>query len=83
MGPSAGSEPEVKNVMNYLSNIKHNVKFYQSLHAYGQVIILPWGYTDEKNPDYDKMLDFGNKVDQIIFLLFLLQFMKNSSVALW
>ena len=25
MGPSAGSEPEVKNVMNYLSNIKHNI----------------------------------------------------------
>ena len=66
MGPSAGSEPEVQNVMKYVSKIKKNIKFHQSLHAFGQYIMFPWGYTDERIPDYDKLFELGKKVRQLL-----------------
>ena len=62
MGKTGGSEPAVQNVMNYTSKIKDNIKFYQSLHAYSQLILMPWGFTNEHCPNYDKMLDLGNRV---------------------
>ena len=67
MGPNAGSEPEVKNVMNYLSKIKHNIKFHQSLHAYSQKIIFPWGYrskndTTDTNGNNDNRLNMKHSV---------------------
>ena len=70
MGPSAGSEPEVQNVMKYVSKIKNNIKFHQSLHAFGQLIMFPWGYTNERIQDYDKLFKLGKKVCQMTLSYF-------------
>jgi len=61
MGHAANSEPAVQNVINYVTKIKDNIKFYQSLHSYSQLILMPWGYTYEHCPNYDNMLDLGNR----------------------
>jgi len=66
MGKAGGSEPAVQNVMNYVSKIKDNIKFYQSLHSYSQLILMPWGFTYEHCPDYDKMLDLGNRGNEAL-----------------
>ena len=62
LGRAANSEPEVINVQKFLTKVKSDIKYYQSLHSYGQLIVLPWAYTDVKSPDYAKMKSFGNKV---------------------
>ena len=80
MGPSAGSEPEVQNVMKYVSKIKKNIKFHQSLHAYGQYIVFPWGYTNERIPDYDKLFELGNKVGHMNFSDFFSMLIKISKL---
>ena len=62
MGKAANSEPEVQNVQHFVNKIKNSVKYYQSLHSYGEWVLLPWGYTREDSPDHVKMMNLGNRV---------------------
>jgi len=32
------------------------VKCYISFHSYGQLWLIPWGYTTERPPDYDELV---------------------------
>ena len=61
-GKSGFSEPESRNVRDFILKNKEHIKYFQSLHSYGQTVILPWGYTEEHPDNYDKMLEFANKV---------------------
>ena len=67
MGKAANSEPEVQNVQNFVSKLS-NIKFYQSLHSYSQLILLPWGYSYDDCPNHDNMMDLGNRVRIYIYI---------------
>lgn len=56
-GPSAGSEVETQNVMNYLIQNKDKIDFYLSFHSYGQYMLFPFGHegADYSDNYYDWM----------------------------
>jgi hypothetical protein len=62
MGKAANSEPEVRNVQKFLYKVKDRVKYYQNLHAYSELILFPWGFTDEECPDHEAMKNLGYRV---------------------
>ena len=49
-GPEAFSEVEVRNVRDFLLAHKDQIKFFQTLHSYSQMILIPWGYTEDNAP---------------------------------
>lgn len=49
-GPSAVSEPETKAVKGFLSSIP-NLKIGMDFHAYSNLVMYPWGWTDKPAPD--------------------------------
>jgi len=65
-GRSALSETETKAVADYITRLQNqnvNLMAYVSFHSYGQLWLLPWGYTANKYPeDYAQQLSLGNDV---------------------
>merc|ERR1711911_567219 len=49
-GPEAFSEVEARNVRDFLLAHKDQVKYFQTLHSYSQLILFPWGYTEDNAP---------------------------------
>lgn len=67
-GPEAFSEVENRNVRDFLLQHSDQVKFFNSIHSYSQLILLPWGYTGETSPpNFDKMLSFANKANEALY----------------
>merc|ERR1712123_345310 len=66
-GPEPFSEVEAKNVRDFVSAHKDQIKFYQTLHSYSQLILMPWGYTYENAPGYDAMFDLGNRGNDALY----------------
>jgi len=60
-GPEAFSEVETRNVRDFVSARGDTIKFYQTLHSYSQLILMPWGYTTSTAPGYYAMLDLANR----------------------
>ena len=63
-GGRAFSAPETNNVRNFILKHKDNIKFFNSLHSFGQLVIIPWGYTETPPPHADELLVFARKVFQ-------------------
>jgi hypothetical protein len=57
-GKSAFSEIEVRSIGNLMSSLKP--KIYFSFHAFSQLWLLPYGWTDELPTTYDEMLRVAN-----------------------
>jgi len=66
-GPEPWSEVEVTNVRDWVFDRKNSIKFFQTLHSYGQLVLTPWGYTDTPAPGYDKMLELGIRGNEALF----------------
>jgi len=66
-GPEPFSEVETRNVRDFVSAHKDQIKFYQTLHSYSQLILMPWGYTTSHAPGYDAMFDLGNRGNDALF----------------
>ncbi|KAI6197123.1 Carboxypeptidase A1 [Aphelenchoides besseyi] len=65
-GQKAFSEPESLGLMEFIKNKVHDLKVYASLHAYGQVFLSPWGFTNEKPSNYrDQQLAARYAVESI------------------
>lgn len=45
-------------------------KVFLSLHSYGEVIIFPWGYTDDPCPDYVELLEGGTAMAKVTITVF-------------
>jgi len=54
-GPEPWSEIENVNVRDFINTIKDKLVFYNSIHSYSQLILLPWGYTYDLPNDYGVM----------------------------
>jgi len=66
-GPEAFSEVEARNVRDFILAHKDNIKFFQTLHSYSQLILFPWGYTSDPAPGYDAMNDLANRGNDALF----------------
>merc|ERR1719412_1791577 len=59
-GPAPFSEPETRNIRDFVTSIKQNVVSYIPIHSYGQKILYPWSYTGVRLPDWQEMQNVGN-----------------------
>ena len=60
MGAAAFSEVETANMRDWLTAHKDTVKFYNNVHSYSQLILLPFGYTAEPPPNIDELTRVAN-----------------------
>eukprot|EP00010_Vexillifera_abyssalis_P006104 CAMPEP_0201552236 /NCGR_PEP_ID=MMETSP0173_2-20130828/14571_1 /ASSEMBLY_ACC=CAM_ASM_000268 /TAXON_ID=218659 /ORGANISM="Vexillifera sp., Strain DIVA3 564/2" /LENGTH=361 /DNA_ID=CAMNT_0047962679 /DNA_START=128 /DNA_END=1210 /DNA_ORIENTATION=+ len=68
-GPFAFSEPEDKALADYASN-NQNLRAYIDFHAYSQLWMDPWAYTDKnegKTPAYDQQESLASEIASAIF----------------
>ena len=49
-GPEPFSEVEARNVRDFVMAHNDTIKFYQTLHSYSQLVLMPWGYTSSPAP---------------------------------
>jgi hypothetical protein len=57
-GPSAGSEPEVQALMNFVNS--REFRTHDTIHSYSNLTLIPWGYTSSPTPAgaiFDHMAD--------------------------
>ena len=67
-GPKPFSEMETRNVRDFILKHRAQIKFFNTLHAYGQYILLPWSYTSlKKPPTYEKMFALAQKGNDALF----------------
>lgn len=55
-GPEPFSEPEIKSFSEYLSKIGDNLEGYISFHSFSQILLLPYGYTEDHLDNYDELV---------------------------
>lgn len=75
-GVAAASEPEVDAIQTYLATIFPDVRgdtladaapldtsgLLISLHSYGELVLYPWGWTNQRSPNASQMQMFADKV---------------------
>ena len=80
-GGRAFSAPETRNVKKFIekqSQIKFTsqqshrkeskIKFFNSLHAFGQLVVIPWGFTEDPPPHIEELRAFATKVSPYLCL---------------
>jgi len=60
MGPGAGSEEEVQSVSSYINTLT-NLVVATDWHSYGQLYLIPWGWTTQKAPTNEEMMNMGTR----------------------
>ena len=52
------SEVEVRNVANYLKQLKRRgqIAGYMDIHSYSQLWMTPWGYTRQRSRDHEELV---------------------------
>jgi len=58
-GVEAFSEIENKNVRDFVLERKENIKFFNNVHSYSQLVLLPWGYKDQEPDNYTAMFELA------------------------
>lgn len=54
MGPM--SEPETKAVSSFIESKKENIACFLTMHSYGQLILVPYGYTKNKSNNHEELV---------------------------
>lgn len=57
-GPYALSEPEARAIVNFTTNYPKTINSYISFHAYSQLFMFPWGYTEEEIGNHNQLVCF-------------------------
>ena len=65
-GPTALSEPETRALSDFIYNRRQDMLAYLSFHSYSQMWLLPWGYTEDPPPNYERMMDLAIKATQAL-----------------
>ena len=67
-GSKPFSEIETQNIRDFILEHKDQIKLFNTLHAYGQYILLPWSYTSlERPPTYDKIFALAQKGNEALY----------------
>ncbi|XP_037963202.1 carboxypeptidase B isoform X3 [Plutella xylostella] len=54
-GPKPFSELESWAMAEFMKNVGNDTDYYISIHSYGQLVVLPYGYTTKHDPDFDQV----------------------------
>jgi len=65
-GPYAFSEPETIAIRDLISDPSREFQVVLSYHSYSQLILYPWGYTDESAPDSSIMSTLATEMSDLI-----------------
>ncbi|KAM9305591.1 carboxypeptidase O-like [Gastrophryne carolinensis] len=60
-GTGPVSEPEALAVSQLVSSLKSDILCFLTIHSYGQLILLPYGYTKNASVNHEEMMSVGNK----------------------
>lgn len=60
-GPKAFSEIETESLAKYVTSIRKEIKAYLAFHSFSQLILFPYGYTNEHAPNHDDLQRIGDK----------------------
>ncbi|PIC30669.1 hypothetical protein B9Z55_021835 [Caenorhabditis nigoni] len=66
MGSHPYSEPEIRGLKEYFTWQITNPMVYISLHSYGQLLLSPWGYTNERTENYQDQQNAAKEAAQAI-----------------
>ncbi|KAM9085901.1 LOW QUALITY PROTEIN: carboxypeptidase O [Megaptera novaeangliae] len=55
------SEPETKVVSSFIESEKENTACFLTMHSYGQLILVPYGYTKNKSSNHEQLIQVGQK----------------------
>jgi len=68
IGQEPFSEIETRNVRDFILKKKGDWIFYDSIHSYSQMILLPWAYTKDIKPgDFDRLKELSDIGAKAIF----------------
>ncbi|KAK1336591.1 hypothetical protein QTO34_002624 [Cnephaeus nilssonii] len=60
-GTEPASEPETKAVSSFIESKKKDIVCFLTIHSYGQLILMPYGYTKNKPSNYEELIQVGQK----------------------
>ncbi|XP_060049384.1 carboxypeptidase O [Erinaceus europaeus] len=60
-GTAPVSEPETIAVSSFIEAHKENIVCFLTMHSYGQLLLLPYGYTKNKSSNYEELIQVGQK----------------------
>ena len=60
IGDTAFSEAESQAVRNVVLRYRHRMVAYLSYHSFGQKILYPWSFTEDKVPDWTELHHMAN-----------------------
>jgi len=66
-GETAFSEIENRNVRDFVFKNKDNIEFFNTLHAYSQMVLIPYGFTEEHVPSYQKLKNLADKSNEALY----------------
>lgn len=61
-GPHALSEPEARAMVDFTTSYPKPIDFYIAFHSAGQLLMFPWGYTDDKVENHDRFVSLFRNV---------------------
>lgn len=62
-GPSAFSEVENQNIRDFILAHNDKIKFFNTIHSYSQLILIPWGFTMTPPDNYDQLFSITTKAN--------------------
>jgi hypothetical protein len=65
-GPEAFSEPETRAIRDLILDPTKSFQVVVSYHSYSELILYPWGYTDEPAEDFPLMNTLGLEMSDLI-----------------
>jgi len=66
-GPEPFSEPETRAIRDFMLDSNKNFQAVLSYHAYSQLILYPWGFTNEPAPDSSVLNTLATEMSDIIY----------------
>ncbi|EAT37214.1 AAEL010776-PA [Aedes aegypti] len=59
-GPHPFSEVETKTLSQFITSLKGKIQAYISFHSYSQLLLFPYGHTNEHTPNHNDLNDIAN-----------------------
>lgn len=66
-GDDAFSEVENRNVRDFVWDRKDNIKFFNTIHSYSQLILLPWGFSYDEPDNFDQIKTLAEKSNEALY----------------
>ncbi|KAM4697828.1 carboxypeptidase O-like [Rhinophrynus dorsalis] len=60
-GSGPASEPETQAMASLIERTKADIIYYLTIHSYGQMILLPYGYKKDPSPHHEEMMLVAEK----------------------